>query len=148
MKTLTCQHNKGIISEADVGTHCINKMCWYGSLMDGKVWTDAPRSTKILQQQVSHLVKYSWWHWTQEIAVTFEEGSTFYFSIRSIYIIKIQQTILVIWCKVCVIFCWIKKCKICRCIHDCLSCLTSGGRLNMKDGLTRYGDSHVEDKTS
>ena len=23
-----------------------------------------------------------------------------------------------------------------------------GGRLNMKDGLTRYGDSHVKDKTS
>ena len=25
---------------------------------------------------------------------------------------------------------------------------TSGGRLNKKDGLTRYGDSHVKDKTS
>ena len=25
---------------------------------------------------------------------------------------------------------------------------TSGGRLNLKDGLTRYGDSHVKDKTS
>ena len=24
----------------------------------------------------------------------------------------------------------------------------SGGRLNKKDGLTRYGDSHVKDKTS
>ena len=24
----------------------------------------------------------------------------------------------------------------------------SGGRLNEKDGLTRYGDSHVKDKTS
>ena len=24
----------------------------------------------------------------------------------------------------------------------------SGGRLNKKDGLTRYGDSHVNDKTS
>ena len=23
-----------------------------------------------------------------------------------------------------------------------------GGRLNKKDGLTRYGDSHVKDKTS
>ena len=23
-----------------------------------------------------------------------------------------------------------------------------GSRLNKKDGLTRYGDSHVEDKTS
>ena len=26
--------------------------------------------------------------------------------------------------------------------------LESGGRLNKKDGLTRYGDSHVKDKTS
>ena len=25
---------------------------------------------------------------------------------------------------------------------------TTGGRLNKKDGLTRYGDSHVKDKTS
>ena len=25
---------------------------------------------------------------------------------------------------------------------------TAGGRLNKKDGLTRYGDSHVKDKTS
>ena len=24
----------------------------------------------------------------------------------------------------------------------------SGGRLNKKDGLTRYGDCHVKDKTS
>ena len=24
----------------------------------------------------------------------------------------------------------------------------SGGRLNKKDGLTRYGNSHVKDKTS
>ena len=28
------------------------------------------------------------------------------------------------------------------CIKD------AGGRLNKKDGLTRYGDSHVKDKTS
>ena len=28
------------------------------------------------------------------------------------------------------------------------SCLGPGGRLNKKDGLTRYGDSHVKDKTS
>ena len=27
-------------------------------------------------------------------------------------------------------------------------CLHSGGRLNKKDGLTRYGNSHVKDKTS
>ena len=26
--------------------------------------------------------------------------------------------------------------------------MTPGGRLNKKDGLTRYGDSHVKDKTS
>ena len=26
--------------------------------------------------------------------------------------------------------------------------LHPGGRLNKKDGLTRYGDSHVKDKTS
>ena len=26
--------------------------------------------------------------------------------------------------------------------------LVSGGRLNKKDGLTRYGDSHVKDKKS
>ena len=26
--------------------------------------------------------------------------------------------------------------------------LSPGGRLNKKDGLTRYGDSHVKDKTS
>ena len=28
------------------------------------------------------------------------------------------------------------------------SLTSSGGRLNKKDGLTRYGDSHVKDKTS
>ena len=26
--------------------------------------------------------------------------------------------------------------------------LSPGGRLNKKDGLTRYGNSHVKDKTS
>ena len=26
--------------------------------------------------------------------------------------------------------------------------ISSGGRLNKKDGLTRYGNSHVKDKTS
>ena len=26
--------------------------------------------------------------------------------------------------------------------------LAPGGRLNKKDGLTRYGNSHVKDKTS
>ena len=29
-----------------------------------------------------------------------------------------------------------------------VSCYDPGGRLNKKDGLTRYGDSHVKDKTS
>ena len=35
--------------------------------------------------------------------------------------------------------------------HLCLvaqSTTAPGGRLNKKDGLTRYGDSHVKDKTS
>ena len=32
---------------------------------------------------------------------------------------------------------------------DASSCVPfPGGRLNKKDGLTRYGDSHVKDKTS
>ena len=30
----------------------------------------------------------------------------------------------------------------------CAFLLEPGGRLNKKDGLTRYGDSHVKDKTS
>ena len=30
----------------------------------------------------------------------------------------------------------------------CLFLQPPGGRLNKKDGLTRYGDSHVKDKTS
>ena len=30
----------------------------------------------------------------------------------------------------------------------CLIYQLPGGRLNKKDGLTRYGDSHVKDKTS
>ena len=29
-----------------------------------------------------------------------------------------------------------------------VSTVPAGGRLNKKDGLTRYGDSHVKDKTS
>ena len=32
-------------------------------------------------------------------------------------------------------------------LHD-QNLLHAGGRLNKKDGLTRYGDSHVKDKTS
>ena len=35
----------------------------------------------------------------------------------------------------------------CICLQLCCYELT-GGRLNKKDGLTRYGDSHVKDKTS
>ena len=31
---------------------------------------------------------------------------------------------------------------------DTDSVTNSGGRLNKKDGLTRYGNSHVKDKTS
>ena len=31
---------------------------------------------------------------------------------------------------------------------DCDAETDPGGRLNKKDGLTRYGDSHVKDKTS
>ena len=30
----------------------------------------------------------------------------------------------------------------------CFNNYRPGGRLNKKDGLTRYGDSHVKDKTS
>ena len=33
-------------------------------------------------------------------------------------------------------------------IYQIVTGVTSGGRLNKKDGLTRYGDSHVKDKTS
>ena len=33
-------------------------------------------------------------------------------------------------------------------IHVLRILLRPGGRLNKKDGLTRYGDSHVKDKTS
>ena len=33
--------------------------------------------------------------------------------------------------------------------NDCAeNFLPPGGRLNKKDGLTKYGDSHVKDKTS
>ena len=31
---------------------------------------------------------------------------------------------------------------------QCINMKLAGGRLNKKDGLTRYGDSHVKDKTS
>ena len=33
-------------------------------------------------------------------------------------------------------------------LHITSQRLHAGGRLNKKDGLTRYGDSHVKDKTS
>ena len=32
--------------------------------------------------------------------------------------------------------------------HFSNNTLKAGGRLNKKDGLTRYGNSHVKDKTS
>ena len=32
--------------------------------------------------------------------------------------------------------------------YELIKTLVPGGRLNNKDGLTRYGDSHVKDKTS
>ena len=32
--------------------------------------------------------------------------------------------------------------------HSLLVIDTAGGRLNKKDGFTRYGNSHVKDKTS
>ena len=35
-----------------------------------------------------------------------------------------------------------------RLIGQYHACWCPGGRLNKKDGLTRYGDSHVKDKTS
>ena len=34
------------------------------------------------------------------------------------------------------------------CNEYLMSAVGPGGRLNKKDGLTRYGDSHVKDKTS
>ena len=35
-----------------------------------------------------------------------------------------------------------------KCSCNMIISATAGGRLNKKDGLTRYGDSHVKDKTS
>ena len=40
------------------------------------------------------------------------------------------------------------KVSILTCSQFILSEIQPGGRLNKKDGLTRYGDSHVKDKTS
>ena len=34
------------------------------------------------------------------------------------------------------------------CLIESVLCWWPGGRLNKKDGLSRYGDSHVKDKTS
>ena len=43
-------------------------------------------------------------------------------------------------------------CQIANLLQGCsitiANALETGGRLNKKDGLTRYGDSHVKDKTS
>ena len=36
----------------------------------------------------------------------------------------------------------------CLFTNESYTILSSGGRLNKKDGLTRYGDSHVKNKTS
>ena len=35
-------------------------------------------------------------------------------------------------------------------LNEAMACcfVAPGGRLNKKDGLTRYGNSHVKDKTS
>ena len=38
--------------------------------------------------------------------------------------------------------------KLSECIAHSVSTVGPGGRLNKKDGLTRYDDSHVKDKTS
>ena len=43
-----------------------------------------------------------------------------------------------LYCYMSLWYSWISSCDISY----------SGGRLNKKDGLTRYGDSHVKDKTS
>ena len=37
---------------------------------------------------------------------------------------------------------------LCDMSHMITHMLFTGGRLNKKDGLTRYGNSHVKDKTS
>ena len=44
----------------------------------------------------------------------------------------------------------INQANVCRSVisHNDLTSKATGGRLNKKDGLTRYGDSHVKDKTS
>ena len=43
---------------------------------------------------------------------------------------------------------WIKMAVFHRTKHMRTCEPEAGGRLNKKDGLTRYGDSHVKDKTS
>ena len=44
---------------------------------------------------------------------------------------------------------WFDKYQyITRPVRLCCQKKQTGGRLNKKDGLTRYGDSHVKDKTS
>ena len=43
---------------------------------------------------------------------------------------------------------WATDCKAWVEKYGDITELCPGGRLNKKDGLTRYGDSHVKDKTS
>ena len=49
--------------------------------------------------------------------------------------------------RVCELFDFKVKVKVIG-YRDIYFLLSPGGRLNKKDGLTRYGNSHVKDKTS
>ena len=42
----------------------------------------------------------------------------------------------------------LKQCPLAFILFDFQHWESPGGRLNKKDGLTRYGDSHAKDKTS
>ena len=57
------------------------------------------------------------------------------------------QDLSAIWLKTRLFIIWENGIKI---MHGTLQTYLSltGGRLNKKDGLTRYGNSHVKDKTS
>ena len=52
-------------------------------------------------------------------------------------------------CEMAAILSW-SQCvnKSTGCNYTSMPKTQTGGRLNKKDGLTRYGDSHVKDKTS
>ena len=76
------------------------------------------------------------------------KGSLIYLSDKIVlyveYNLRIQMRIIC----VCFMFVWLNSCYQCG-IWSMLSTETRpGGRLNKKDGLTRYGNSHVKDKTS